>query len=160
MPKEFFLTSSAFENQGIIPDKFSAHGENISPQLSWSNVPEDTEQLILIMDDPDATRGVYMHWIVSIPKDIGFLPENAGRQTNYFGPKPPIGHAQHRYRFFLFAMNANYKDWPIEYITSDDFRKTYHNCILGEAQLMGFYEKKDLALNDTPNQPAAAGPSF
>ena len=108
------LTGSAFVDGGNIPSKYTCDGKNISPPLQISDVPEEAEALVLIMDDPDAPMGTFVHWVVwNIPKDTGNIPEGTepgGVQgitdfgkTGYGGPCPPSG--THSYRFRLYALN-------------------------------------------------------
>ncbi len=110
------LTSSAFEQGGQIPLKYTCEGDDISPPLAWDGVPEGTKSLVLIIDDPDAPdpkapQLVWVHWVLyNIPSDTKSLPENASKaglpqgtvlglndfkKTEYGGPCPPIG--RHRY---------------------------------------------------------------
>ena len=108
------LTSSAFVDGGNIPSKYTCDGKNISPPLEISDVPDDTGVLVLIMDDPDAPMGTFVHWVVwNIPKDTGNIAEGSepgGVQgitdfgkTGYGGPCPPSG--THSYSFKLYALN-------------------------------------------------------
>ncbi|MCK5533953.1 YbhB/YbcL family Raf kinase inhibitor-like protein [bacterium] len=108
------LTSSAFVNGGNIPSKYTCDDKNISPPLEISDVPKNAEILVLIMDDPDAPMGTFVHWVVwNIPKDTVNIPEGtepAGVQgitdfgkTGYGAPCPPSG--THSYRLRLYALN-------------------------------------------------------
>lgn len=114
------VTSSAFHEGGSIPTKYTCDGQNISPPLSWSVIPDGTKSIALIVDDPDAPRGDWVHWVVyDLPTSLRELPEhvpnekilgNGGRQgTNdfgkigYGGPCPPSG--THRYFFKVYALD-------------------------------------------------------
>jgi Raf kinase inhibitor-like YbhB/YbcL family protein len=109
------ITSPVFRNGDFLPRQYTRDGEDKSPPLRIEDVPANTQSLVLIVDDPDAPRGVFTHWIVFDldPKtfDIGedHAPENARQGTNdwgqveYGGPKPPSG--EHRYFFRLFALD-------------------------------------------------------
>ena len=116
------LTSSAFEPGGIIPPRYTCDGENISPPLTWSNVPEETQSLALIVDDPDAENGPWAHWVLyNIPPQITHLPAHVlagerlhwgglqGRNeygnTQYEGPCPPPG-SIHDIYFRLYALDT------------------------------------------------------
>jgi len=113
---EFDLTSSAFEEGGPIPEKYSCDGEDVSPPLEWAGVPEGTVELLLTLLDPDVPSGVFTHWTVhsidpsspGIPE--GGVPEGAVEGLNSFGdagyegPCPPPGPA-HRYVFTLAALD-------------------------------------------------------
>lgn len=148
------ITSSAFENGGMIPDKYSCDGRNIAPPLEWTNPPEDTKSFVLICDDPDAPMGTWVHWVVyDIPASISKLQEgtppektltNSGKQgTNdfhkigYGGPCPPSG--IHRYFFKLYAVDMFTDLEPGA--TKAQILRTIKGHILGEAQTMGKYSR-------------------
>lgn len=108
------IKSPAFEMNGMIPARFTCDGENISPKLNFSNIPEGTQSLALTMEDPDAPSGTWDHWVVwNIKKDAigineGELPSGiVGLGTNgkasYMGPCPPD--REHRYIFTLYALD-------------------------------------------------------
>ena len=111
------LRSSAFTNNTPIPARFSRDGENVSPPLEWSGLPDEAVELALICEDPDAPRGTFVHWLVGgiapmdAALDVGQTPEGSvvGRNdfgnTGWDGPQPPPG-AAHRYYFRLYALNA------------------------------------------------------
>ncbi len=112
----FTLRSGAFAAGGPIPSRYTCDGADISPDLSWTGVPDGTEALVLVVDDPDA--GGFVHWIVlDMPPDQASLARGAGKAggslrqgTNDFGaaawggPCPPSG--EHRYRFALYALTS------------------------------------------------------
>jgi Raf kinase inhibitor-like YbhB/YbcL family protein len=119
----FALRSSSFSNGAPIPVQYSLQGGNLSPPLSWSNAPANTNSFVLIMDDPDAPGGTWDHWIIyNIPAGTTSFAENAGASgdgglpsgaehgTNswgnkyYQGPSPPSG--THRYYFKLYALSV------------------------------------------------------
>ena len=116
--KQMELTSTAFSNNQIIPKKYTCDGDDISPSLAWKNAPENTKSFVLLVDDPDAPRGTWDHWILfNIPADINSLPENMTElpvgtkeainswgNTGYGGPCPPSG--VHRYFFKLYALDV------------------------------------------------------
>jgi Raf kinase inhibitor-like YbhB/YbcL family protein len=111
---EFSLTSSAFAPGGSISRRHTCDGEDRSPPLSWSAPPAGTRSLALILDDPDAPGGRFIHWLAwGISPDTGGLAEGEaapleGRNdfgaAGYRGPCPPRGHGPHRYRFQLHAV--------------------------------------------------------
>jgi Raf kinase inhibitor-like YbhB/YbcL family protein len=119
----FVIKSGAFSNGGEIPRKYTCSGENISPALTWADVPAQARSLALIVDDPDAPGGVWTHWILwNLPVRATSLPEGvpASRETlpngarqgkndfgriGYGGPCPPPGRP-HRYYFRLYALGA------------------------------------------------------
>lgn len=112
----FTLSSSAFSPGQPIPARHTCEGEDRSPPLEWSNPPEGTRALALIVDDPDAPGGTFTHWLAwGIDPAAGGLGEGErapaeGRNdfgsVGYRGPCPPPGHGRHRYRFRLFALDA------------------------------------------------------
>jgi Raf kinase inhibitor-like YbhB/YbcL family protein len=116
------LSSDAFASGHDIPARYTCDGENISPELTWTAPPDDAQSLVLIVDDPDAPRGTFTHWILfNIPADVLSLTEGAGQadqlpegalegmndynETRYRGPCPPEGE-EHDYRFTLFAVDS------------------------------------------------------
>jgi Raf kinase inhibitor-like YbhB/YbcL family protein len=116
-PATITVTSTAFEEGGAIPQKYSCDGDEVSPPLAWSGVPGDAAALALVVDDPDAPSGTFTHWVVlDIPvgttsSDEGGVPEggvqaesSAGEAT-YAGPCPPSG--THHYRFTVVALDAD-----------------------------------------------------
>ena len=108
------LSSSAFAAGRPIPRWYSCEGEDLSPPLAWSGVPEDAASLALIVDDPDAPVGTFTHWLAwgMSPADGGLVeggrPAREGRndfrQIGYRGPCPPPGGGPHRYFFRLYAL--------------------------------------------------------
>ncbi len=116
---EFTVTSSAFAENTPIPSEYSCHGRNVPPPLRWRNVPPGTQSLAVVVDDPDAPAGRYVHWVVTdIPPTTteiidGALPKaavvslNSGQQAEYLGPCPPAGTGVHHYRFQLYALRES-----------------------------------------------------
>lgn len=117
----FELSSSEFSQGEPIPQEYSCDGENVSPALTWSEPPEGTDALVLIMDDPDAPSGDFVHWVLyGLPAGSGSLPRavpaqedgpdgslqgvNGRGQLGYTGPCPPGG--THRYFFHLYAVQG------------------------------------------------------
>jgi Raf kinase inhibitor-like YbhB/YbcL family protein len=117
----FDLTSSAFSHEAPIPARYTCDGEDMSPPLAWSDAPQGTTAFALIMDDPDAPRGVFTHWVLfNVPAQVQDLPEavpktarladrglqgrNDFGKVGYGGPCPPPG-PPHRYRFTLYALD-------------------------------------------------------
>ena len=165
--KNFQLKSSAFQHGKEIPVKYSCDGKNISPNLSWKNVPENAKNLVLVIDDPDANQVVgktFLHWVVlNIDPAMAELPEgikfeskksnlakefqNDFKQLKYSGPCPPLG--EHRYYFTLFALDKIIEITPEmtpdffrdSYNQSSEFYKTFKSHILGFTQLMGKYKR-------------------
>lgn len=152
------LKSDAFVEGGQMPRRYSCEGKDISPPLAWEGVPEGTETLVLIVDDPDAPdpaapRMVWDHWVLyNLPPDATLeegvsadqLPRGTGQginswgRTGYGGPCPPIG--CHRYFHRLYALNVRL---PIELgtPTKDELLLAMEGHILARTELVGLYEK-------------------
>jgi Raf kinase inhibitor-like YbhB/YbcL family protein len=140
------LTSKGIQNGGTIPDKYTCQGENVNPELEWTDVPEGTKSFALIVDDPDAPRGTWTHWILKdIPSIIHNIPEdstlgieviNSKGSTEYSGPCPPSG--THRYYFKLYALDKETLDAK----TIKDINKEIGAHKIAEATLMATYSKK------------------
>jgi len=148
------ITSTAFTEGSMIPRQYTCDGEDISPPLAWSGVPDGTKSLALICDDPDAPMGTWVHWVLfNIPAHIMELPTkippekiiqngakhgiNDFRKFGYGGPCPPGG--THRYYFKLYALDTEIN---LEAgITKAQLLKTMEGHILAEGQLMGRYKR-------------------
>lgn len=143
------ITSSAFKNNSSIPARYTCQGENINPPLSWSDIPKATESLVLIVDDPDAPDGAFVHWLVwNISPDTREIAENSvpeeavkgtnsGGQTDYMGPCPPSG--THRYFFKIYALDTKLSLPSGE--NKESLREAIEGHVLGRAQLIGRYQK-------------------
>jgi Raf kinase inhibitor-like YbhB/YbcL family protein len=149
------VTSTAFQEDGQIPDKYTCKGQDISPPLAWSEPPEGTQSLALIMDDPDAPGGVFTHWVMfNIPSDSRGLPEavptqdklpsgalqgkNGFGRIGYGGPCPPSG-SPHRYQFTLYALKQ-----PLGLeagASKKQILETMQGQILARGQLTGTYQR-------------------
>src|SRR5215207_4010971 len=115
-PSEITVSSSAFQDGQPIPARFTCEGDGEAPPLSWKGVPDDAAALALVVDDPDAPGGTYVHWVVlDMPVETpgledGALPtgaveaKNSAGRAGYAGPCPPSG--THHYRFTIYAMSA------------------------------------------------------
>ena len=141
---EFKLTTTSFENEGMIPKRYTPHGEGYNPQLSWTGAPPGTKSFALINNDPDAPVGLWTHWLVkNIPANTTSIKENSVpgvEVTNswgikkYKGPKPPSG--THRYYFKLYACNVE----KMKANTLEQFYKEIEKVKIGEpAVIMGKY---------------------
>lgn len=144
------IFSPNFENGEEIPIKFTCKGENINPELVIENIPEGTQELVLIMDDPDAPKGTFTHWIVwNINPKINKIEENStpidtvvginsANENKYHGPCPPSG--THRYFFKIFALNSKIN---LNFNTNKDkLEKTIKNYIIEQAELIGLFSHK------------------
>ncbi len=151
----FDLKSAAFTPGGDIPRKFTCDGPDDSPALSWSELPANTQSISLIMDDPDAPAGTWVHWVLyDLPATMRELPENVpkdrelkngarqGRndfgRTGYGGPCPPPGRP-HRYFFKLYALDAKTNLSPGA--TKAELERAMKGHILAQGELMGRYRR-------------------
>jgi Raf kinase inhibitor-like YbhB/YbcL family protein len=148
-----FLTSNDFSNGGTIPPRLTCEGVNDSPNLRISMVPQNTRSLVLIMDDPDAPRGTFTHWLVwgispdttefstdSVPSGV-VQGTNDGGKVGYMGPCPPSG--QHRYYFRLYAL-----DVPLNLPAGAHRRQVeaaIKGHVLAEATLLGRFGRSTAA---------------
>ncbi|PWU07460.1 MAG: YbhB/YbcL family Raf kinase inhibitor-like protein [Verrucomicrobia bacterium] len=145
------LKSSAFKHESHIPIKYTCNGDDISPPLSWSELPEGTVSLVLICDDPDAPMGTWDHWILfnipasvkgfeedikEFPKDVGF-GKNSWKRNDYGGPCPPD--REHRYFFNLYALDTTLK--LKNGVTKEEVLEAMTDHILDETVLMGRYNQ-------------------
>jgi Raf kinase inhibitor-like YbhB/YbcL family protein len=149
-PMTLTLTSTAFADGKAIPDQYSCWGEGVSPPLQWSGAPAGTKSFALIVDDPDAPSGTYVHWVIyNIPSSsMGLakavapdakLPDgslqgaNSSRRTGFTSPCPPSG--THRYYFKLHAL-----DMALDLgsgASKDQLLKAMQGHVLAQGQLMG-----------------------
>jgi hypothetical protein len=151
----FELHSSAFEEGGTIPIVHTCDGEDRSPPLAWSGAPPGTRSFALIVHDPDAPVGDWVHWVVyDLPATCRALPEgvpprpkvtglgcqgrNDFRKVGWGGPCPPRGRA-HRYRFRLLALDAAPE--PPSSPTRDRLLEALSGHVLGEAVLTVMYQR-------------------
>ncbi len=143
------ISSPSFENNSAIPPQFTCQGEGFSPQLDFSEVPGESKSLALIVEDPDAPNGNWVHWLVwNIPADTTTIPENVGPKfavqgnnsspkAAYEGPCPPSG--THRYFFKLYALSHELT-LPAG-SPRDQLLKEMEDRIIDQAQLMGTFKK-------------------
>ncbi len=148
------LTSTAFTNNSPIPARFTCKGDDLSPALTWTDPPAGTKSFALIMDDPDAPMGTWVHWVLfNLPTTSRGLPEGvptapslkeggvqgrtSARSTGYHGPCPPSG--THRYYFKLYAL-----DITLALDSTADkaaLLESMEGHILAQAELMGTFSK-------------------
>lgn len=152
------ITSTAFGEGERIPEKYTGEGEDVSPPLAVSGIPDEARTLALVVDDPDAPGKTWVHWLIwGIPADRSEIPEGVpgdeivgplggARQgktdfddVGYGGPMPPPGHGVHHYRFTVYALDrhidldAGAKREALE--------RSMEGCIVDEARLTGTYER-------------------
>lgn len=141
------LSSPAFESGERIPSKYSCQGENRSPPLQLQNIPDETNTLAIIVEDPDAPNGTFDHWVAwnIVPADLleeGIQVSQQGANTygsiGYRGPCPPPG-LPHRYFFRVYALDS-VLDLPVK-SSKADLKNAMRGHILAEAELMGTYQR-------------------
>ena len=153
------LESTSFAAMGEIPIRHTCEGQDVSPELRWSGVPDGAMSLVLIVDDPDAPdpeapKMTWVHWVLyDIPADATGLPEavleaklppgtkqgtNDWKRTGYGGPCPPIG--RHRYFHKLYALDAELGD--LGQPTKADLESAMQGKVLAQAELVGTYQKE------------------
>lgn len=147
------IQSPAFAADADIPRRYTADGENLSPPLEWSGVPQNAKELALVVDDPDAPTGEpFAHWLLfGIPPETTRLSEAAaskdevpaaqGRNSfdtlGYRGPSPPPGDRPHHYRFNLYALDA-----PLDLkpgANRNAVLKAIEGHVLARGELVGTY---------------------
>ena len=144
------LSSPAFEHNGTIPAKYTCDGVNVNPPVLIEHVPAGTKSLALIVDDPDAPAGTWVHWILwnmdPAMKEVkeGSVPRGAQqglndfRQHEYSGPCPPSG--THRYFFRLYALDTTLT--VPSNATKADLEKSMRGHIIGQAHIIGLYRRR------------------
>lgn len=146
--EELKVTSSAFENSGMIPSKYTCDGIDVNPQLSIEGIPPKTKSLVLIMDDPDAPMGTWVHWVLWNIHIDGEIEENnvpggavqgvnSGGEISYAGPCPPSG--VHRYFFKVYALDAGLD--LDEGATKKEVENAMKGHILAKGELIGKYSR-------------------
>lgn len=159
MHTAFRLRSEAFLSGGSIPRRHTGEGDDISPSLRWENLPANTAELALVVDDPDApTPEPWVHWVIyKIPPDEPGIAENVplvskldepyhtlqGKNSwgsvGYRGPLPPKGHGTHHYRFILYALDQELTLAPE--LEKAALLKAMAGHVLANAELVGVYER-------------------
>ncbi len=149
------IMSSAIQEGGMIPVKYTCDGQDLSPPLSWNGVPDNAKSLALISDDPDAPMGTWVHWVVyNIPPGVMGFEEDVSKDTlarqgvvqgmtdfrrqEYGGPCPPSG--THRYYFKLYALDTTLSPGPGA--TKKQVEQAMEGHILAQAQLVGRYARR------------------
>lgn len=148
------IWSTAFQDGGMIPTKYTCDDANVSPPLEWSGLPATTRSVALIADDPDAPAKTWVHWVAfDLPASRTQLPEavrssetiegggkqgsNDFRKIGYGGPCPPSG--THRYFFKIYALDTETNLKPGA--TKDELLKAMEGHILEQGELMGKYQR-------------------
>lgn len=152
------LSSTAFGHDGDIPQRYTCEGSDVSPPLAWTGIPERTQSLALIVDDPDAPdpnapRMTWVHWVLyNIPPSASGLKKaieptalpagtregkNDWQRTGYGGPCPPIG--RHRYFHKLYALDVMLPD--LKQPTKAELEEAMEEHVIGKIELVGNYQK-------------------
>ena len=141
------ITSSEFNDSGFIPKKFTCQGEDINPSLILQDVPPQAKSIVLIIDDPDAPGGMWVHWVVydipvcarieehSVPGTQGI---NDFRRKEYGGPCPPSG--THRYFFKVYALDTILH--LAEGKSKSEVERAMQGHVLSQVELVGLYKKQ------------------
>ncbi|MEE3086164.1 MAG: YbhB/YbcL family Raf kinase inhibitor-like protein [Pseudomonadota bacterium] len=166
-PETISVTSSAFDHHGMVPESNSAYGENVSIDLTWADLPEGTQQLALICDDPKVVEiGMmeqpFVHWVMyNIPASASGLPAglpsdatlemeglegavnglNGLRRPGYFGPRPPANGQLHAYHFRVYALDDALNLEPG--LGKAELLDAINGHVLATGMLMGHYERKE-----------------
>ena len=142
------LSSPAFKNNEMIPQKYTCEGHDINPPLQIDDLPEETKELAIIVDDPDSKSGTWSHWLLyNIPVtpviEEDTIPGSQGvndfGKKHYGGPCPSSG--KHRYFFKVFALQHTLA--LKEGLNASDLKLALKGHILDSAELVGMYEKKN-----------------
>ena len=166
-PETISVTSSAFDHHGMVPESNSAYGENVSIDLTWADLPEGTQQLALICDDPKVVEiGMmeqpFVHWVMyNIPASASGLPAglpsdatlemeglegavnglNGLGRPGYFGPRPPANGQLHAYHFRVYAIDEALNLEPG--LGKAELLDAMNGHVLATGMLMGHYERKE-----------------
>lgn len=148
------LTSPSFMHEHMIPPRHTCDGLDISPPLAWHGIPAGTKSLALIVDDPDAPKTTWVHWVLyNIPPDASGLTEavavkdiphgtlqgiNDWQRTGYSGPCPPTG--KHRYFFKLYALDTVLPE--MKHPAKTVLEKAMQGHVLAHSELIGLYQRQ------------------
>ena len=153
----FHITSPAFTDGEPIPVRYSGFDKNVSPPLRWSDPPPGTKSFVLLMDDPDAPKGAWVHWVLyhipayerSMHEGLPAKPilsdgsrqgKNSSQRIGYSGPHPPEG--RHHYYFKLYALNTM-PDLAAG-ATKEQVWRAIKGHVLAETKLMGTYSQEKM----------------
>ena len=144
------IESAAFDHHQEIPDKYTAEGEDVSPALSWSGVPDGTASFAVIVHDLDAPLvDGFTHWVAyNIPGDVTALDEgqedvtqgrNSAGDQGYMGPAPPPGHGTHHYYFWVYALDSELDLEPG--LTRRELIDRIEDNVIEQARTVGTYKR-------------------
>ncbi|MGO1256235.1 MAG: YbhB/YbcL family Raf kinase inhibitor-like protein [Microbacterium gubbeenense] len=140
------VSSPDFANRTRMPDALTADFGSTAPVIEVTGVPAEAVELALVCHDPDAPMPLgFTHWTVyGIPADATRIAGDTGRQgvtsageSGYFGPQPPVGHGDHSYYFWVYALSRRVEGEP----TSDEFLHDYADDILEQNRIVGYYSR-------------------
>jgi len=151
----FSIKSSDIKAGERVAARFTCDGEDLSPALEWEGAPDGTESLALIVEDPDAPMGTFIHWVIyDIPGAVSGLKRDASKtaaitggmkegvssfgRVGYNGPCPPPGHGEHRYYFRLRALDIKELDVK-KGADQADVEAAMNGHVLAETSIMGTY---------------------
>lgn len=157
------LMSTAFSDGNEIPTRYTQDGSDVSPPLTWSDVPPGTKSLALIVDDPDAPdpeapKRTWVHWVVAnLPPENTALEEGAKEtggtiglndwnRERWNGPLPPKG--RHRYMFKLYALDERLE---LPKVTKKEVERAMKGHVLAEATLTGTYQRREADQAKSPH---------
>ncbi|MDD2565628.1 MAG: YbhB/YbcL family Raf kinase inhibitor-like protein [Candidatus Gracilibacteria bacterium] len=143
--------TSVFENNSFIPEVYSCNGRDINPEFKIGNIPNNTKSLALIMDDPDAPAGTFVHWVAwnipasNIEEESSRFSKysegiNSASVKGYIGPCPPIGHGVHHYHFKVFALDTTLD--LVGNVDKEKLLKEMTGHILSSGEIVGLFERK------------------
>lgn len=147
----FQVSSSAFSESQSIPQKYTCDGQNVSPPLQWEGAPRNTRSFAIVVDDPDAPSGTFVHWVLyNLPASTSELKEgssgggqegvNGFQKTGYGGPCPPPGRP-HRYFFHIYRLDID--SAGNAGLSKQDLVAAIQGHILAEGQLIGRYKRAE-----------------
>jgi hypothetical protein len=143
---DLIVKSSAFEKNKQIPSKYTCDGANISPPLKVEGIPEKTKSLAIIMEDPDAPAGLFIHWVAWNIPPSSQIKENAPggssglndfKKRGYGGPCPPSG--THRYFFKVYALDITLNLGSVA--EKEDLENAMQGHTLTQGELIGLYRR-------------------
>ena len=141
------VTSPAFKSNGVIPEKYTCDGNDVNPSLHIEDLPKETETLVIIVDDPDAPMGTWVHWVVWNIPPVEYIQENSVpgiegindfQKHSYGGPCPPPG--THRYFFKGYALDTKLE--LSRNARKKDVEKAMDGHILAKGEIIGLYSRR------------------
>ena len=144
---ELKISSQAFENNGVIPVKYTCDGDDVNPPLNIEGIPEKAESLVLIVDDPDAPIQTWVHWVVWNIPPTGRIEEksvpgiegmNSFKRRSYGGPCPPFG--THRYFFKVYVSDTKLDLNPNS--SKKDVERAIEGHVLAKGEIIALYSRK------------------